>query len=126
MELSERIQAIMTENKLIQKDFAAEIGVSDSYISGIMNEKNKNISKSLALLIGILYGYNPEWILNGTEPKMKQFSEEKPLTDIHQRAIMKIEKLSGTQVKAILAFVEALEHIHDIFQEEEKKDPETE
>ena len=38
------------------------------------------ISQSLAVLIEEKYGYNAEWVLNGTEPKLKQVSKDKSLS----------------------------------------------
>ncbi|MFR2553574.1 MAG: helix-turn-helix domain-containing protein, partial [Clostridioides difficile] len=44
LNLSERIRLILKENHLKQKEFAKEIGVTESYISAILNGRNNNIS----------------------------------------------------------------------------------
>ena len=57
MNLSERISIVLKENHLKQKDLAKEIGVTESYISAIMNGRNAAISMTLATLIEEKYGY---------------------------------------------------------------------
>lgn len=109
MDLSERIRLILKENHLKQKELAKELGVTESYISAILNHRNTNISQALATLIEEKYGYNSQWVLNGTEPKLKVAGKNRTLSDIHQRAILQIEHLSQEQIRAVLAFIKYLE-----------------
>lgn len=111
MNLSERISIVLKENHLKQKELAKEIGVTESYISAIMNGRNLNISQALATLIEEKYGYNCSWIMDGTEPKLKVVGKNRTLSDIHKKAILQIEKLSPEQIKAVLAFVKSLEEV---------------
>lgn len=113
MNLSERIRLILKENHLKQKELAKEIGVTESYISALINCRNDNISQALATLIEEKYGYNSSWILDGIEPKMKMVGKNPTLSDIHKKAILQIEKLSPEQIKAVLAFVKSLEEIEN-------------
>lgn len=113
MNLSERIRLILKENHLKQKEFAKEIGVTESYISAILNGRNNNISMALATLIEEKYGYSSVWILDGTEPKIKVAGKNRTLSDIHKRAILQIERLSPEQIKAVLAFVKSLEEVEN-------------
>lgn len=115
MNLSERIRLILNENHLKQKDLSGEIGVTESYISALLNGRNSNMSQALATLIEEKYGYNSAWILYGTEPKLKVLGKNKTLSDIHKKAILQIEKLNPVQIKAVLAFVKALEEIENDF-----------
>ena len=71
MNLSERIRLILKENHLKQKDLATELGVTESYISAILNGRNSNVSQALATLIEEKYGYRSSWIMDGAEPKLK-------------------------------------------------------
>ena len=109
MQLNDRIKTILKENKLKQKELASEIGVTESYISAIINGRNTKISQSLASLIEEKYGYNSDWILNGFEPKIKQISKNKTLSDLQQKAITQLEKMNDNQIKAILAFIDSLD-----------------
>lgn len=70
LNLSDRIKIILKENHLKQKELAKELGVTESYISALLKGRNTNISQALATLIEEKYGYNSEWVLNGTEPKL--------------------------------------------------------
>lgn len=111
MNLSERIQLILKENNLKQRDFAKELGVTESYISAIISGRNTNVSLTLACLIEEKYGYNSEWIMKAKGSKLKTASKNAALSDVHKRAIHRIEHLKPEQVKAVLAFVNALDEI---------------
>lgn len=114
LNLSERIKIILKENCLKQKEFAAELGVTESYISSIVSGRNLKISQALATLIEEKYGYSSSWVLSGVEPKLKSAGKTKTLSHLQQRVIFQIEQLSAPQVKAVLAFVKSLEEVEDI------------
>lgn len=113
MNLSERIRLILKENHLKQKEFAREIGVTESYISAILNGRNNNVSMALATLIEEKYGYSSTWVLDGVEPKLKVAGKNRTLSDIHKKAILQIEKMSPEQIKAVLAFIKSLEEVEN-------------
>lgn len=115
MNLNERIKIILKENCLKQKELAHELGVTESYISAIVNGRNTTISQALATLIEEKYGYNSSWILDGTEPKLKISGKNKTLSELQRRAILQIEHLTPEQVKAVLAFVKSLDEIEKAF-----------
>lgn len=111
MNQCDRIRLILQENKLKQKQFASEIGVSESYISMLLKKPDINLSQSLAALIEEKYGYSIEWVLTGTEPKIKQISKNKSLSELHQKALAQLEKMNDEQVKAVLAFINSLSEV---------------
>lgn len=114
MNLSERMKTILKENCLKQKELAKEIGVTESYISAIVSGRNLKLSQALATLIEEKYGYNSTWVLTGDEPKLKAAGKNKTLSGLHKKAILQIEQLSPSQVKAVLAFVNSLEEIESL------------
>ena len=118
----DRIKLILQENKLKQKQFASEIGVSESYISILLKKPNINLSQSLASLIEEKFGYNSDWVLNGTEPKLKQVSKNKSLSELHQKALSQLEKMSDEQIKAVLAFINSLDEIEKSFLSSHKQE----
>lgn len=111
MDLGERIKIILEENNIKQKDFAKTLGVTESYISAIINKRNKKISLSLASLIEEKYGFNIDWLLHGTGEKIKQFSKNTELTNMQKKTIEQIEKMDNIQLKSVLAFINSLEQI---------------
>lgn len=116
MNQCDRIRQILKENKLKQKEFASVIGVTESYISKLLKDPDIRLSQSLAVLIEEKYGYNAEWVLNGTEPKLKQVSKDKSLSEIHQKALAQLEKMNDEQVKAVLAFINYLDELEKSLQ----------
>lgn len=70
MSLADRLNQIITEQKLTKAEFAKRIGVSENYIyiltgnSRSKTGQNKNISPSLAKLIALEFGYDYHWIID--------------------------------------------------------------
>lgn len=121
MELNERISLIIKENNLKQKELAAIIGVTESYISALLNKRNINPSQSFANLIEEKLGYSAQWVLTGADPKYKQISKHPNISDIHRKVIFQLEKMPDEQVKAVLAFIDSLEKVESAFKDKESK-----
>lgn len=115
MNQCDRLKLILQENKLKQKQLAAELGVTESYISKLLKAPDIRLSQSLATLIEEKYGYHADWILNGKNPKLKQISKNKGLSELHQKALAQLEKMNDEQVKAVLAFINSLDDIEKSF-----------
>ena len=70
MTLAQRLNKIISEQGQTKTEFAKSIGVTQNYICILTIEvssaaRGSNISPSLAKLIGLKYGYDPDWILYG-------------------------------------------------------------
>ena len=70
MTLAQRLNKIISEQGQTKTEFAKRIGVTQNYICILTSEvssaaRGSNISPSLAKLIGLKYGYDPDWILYG-------------------------------------------------------------
>ena len=70
MTLAQRLNKIISEQGMTKTEFAKSIGVTQNYICILTSEvssaaRGSNISPSLAKLIGLKYGYDPDWILYG-------------------------------------------------------------
>lgn len=111
MNQCDRIKLILQENKLKQKELAAEIGVTESYISVLLKKPDVRLSRSIATLIEERYGYSIDWVLSGAEPKLKQISKNRALSELHQKALVQLEQMNDNQVKAVLAFINSLDEI---------------
>ena len=120
MELKERISAIIKENHLKQKELAALMGATESYVSTLLSGRNRNISVSVANLIEEKLGYNAQWLLSGDEPKYKQLSKNPNLSDIHRQVILQLEKMPESEIRAVLAFINSLDDIEKSFSADNK------
>lgn len=80
----ERLQAIMQDEKLSAKDFAAEVGISAATMSNILNEKNKPSLEVMQKVLGRFRLISPEWLILGvgTMYKQKGDAASLPLFDI--------------------------------------------
>ena len=111
--LSQRLAMILKENKLKQKDFALDIGVSENYISLLLNNKKENISDSLAKLIEEKYGFSAKWILTGEGEARVDYSKSSELSPKKKKAIEMIASLNPAEDRAVLAFLESLEKLRE-------------
>lgn len=107
MSLGQRIQIILKEQGLKQVDFAKALGISSNYVNLIVNDKKDVISDTLAKLIEEYYGYSAQWILDGSGERLVNSSMTSEKNEIMRR----IQKLSDSEVHAVLAFVDTLESI---------------
>lgn len=74
MTLEERLNRIIKEQGITKTEFAHRIGVTENYIFILTGNsrrmgKTKVISPMLAKVIGLEFGYDPDWVLNGDGEK---------------------------------------------------------
>lgn len=108
MSLGQRIQVILKERKIKQIEFAKTLGISANYVSLIVNGKKETISNTLAKLIEESYGYSAQWILDGSGEKLSA----NELTNEKSEILKKIQKMSDSEVRAVLAFVNTLDNMN--------------
>lgn len=124
MELSERIAIIIEENDLKQKELAAIMGVTESYVSILVSgRRSTNLSTAVANLIEEKLGYSAQWVMTGQEPKYKSISGKPNISDTHRRVVMQLEKMNDMQKKAVLAFMNSLDDVEKIITERNEGDP---
>ena len=107
MELKDRIRLILDERHIKQKDLAAAIKVSESYISNMLQGKRCNISDALALLIEQMYGYSARWVQTGEGERYA--AKSGGLSPTKKRIISEIEKMSEPELDAIKVFIDSLD-----------------
>ncbi len=115
MNKCDRFRMILAENQMKQKQLAAEIGITESYVSKLLKDPDIRLSQSLASLIEAKLGYSAEWILEGSGPKRKQTVSSGTLTELHRQALARLEEMNSGQVKAVLAFIRSLDEIEKSF-----------
>ncbi len=125
MELKDRLQLILDEQHIKQKDLAKTIKVTESYVSNMLNGKRNNLSKSLALLIEQVYGYSAQWILTGQGDCYTTQSNIPELSPTKKRLIADIEKMSESDLDAIRVFIDSLDEYKKAFNASDKRRPDT-
>jgi Plasmid maintenance system antidote protein len=107
MTFGERIQTILNECNLKQKDFADALGISASYVNLIVNDKKASISDPLAKLIEETYGYSAEWLKSGVGKKIVTGNIQANRAEI----LKIINDMSHSEISVTLAFVKTLKSI---------------
>jgi len=115
MELKDRLQLILDEQHLKQKDLANAIKVTESYVSNMLKGKRSNISESLAMLIEQTYGYSAQWILTGEGEQCNTQANIPELSPTKKRVIAEIEKMSEAELDAIKIFINSLDEYKKAF-----------
>lgn len=108
-----RIRLILQENHLKQKELAAQLGVTESYVSKLLRDPAIRLSQPLAALVEEKYGYCARWLLTGQEPK-KRPQNHRGSSRLHQQAIAQLEELNEGQLRAVLAFLRSLKEVEDL------------
>ena len=106
---------IIDDNKLKQKEFAASLGVTESYVSKLLKDPNINVSDLLLGMIEERFGYNPDWIVNGSSPMYSNTKRLEGLSDAHKRLIAELEKMSPPELMAVEAFMDSLRAVKKSF-----------
>lgn len=109
MELKDRIQRILDEQHIKQKDLAGAIKVTEGYVSNMLKGKRSNISEALALLIEQTYGYAAPWVLTGEGECYAARSHGQELSPARRRLIAEIESMSEAELGAVRVFVDSLD-----------------
>lgn len=109
MELKDRLQFILSEQHIKQKEFASTIKVTESYVSNMLKGKRNNISESLALLIEQSYGYSAKWILTGEGNRYVTQASIPELSPTKKRLIAEIEQMNEAELIAIKSFIDSLD-----------------
>lgn len=96
-----------------QKDFASEIGISQTHVSGIENGKD-NPSASLLKLISIKFNINEEWLTDGVGSLERGWSiaTDEGILDKYNAMRVSFEQMlrerTGTE---LLSSIEAFSHL---------------
>lgn len=109
MTLGQRLRTILNERGIKQVEFAKALGISANYVNLIVNDKKDIISETLAKLIEETYGFSAQWVLNesGEKYTANETSAEKA------EVLKKIQRMSDSEVRAVLAFVNSLESLKE-------------
>lgn len=115
MELKDRLQLILDEQHLKQRDLASAIKVTEGYISNMLKGKRNNISATLAVLIEQTYGYSAQWLLTGEGDRYNTQANISELSPTKKRLIAEIEKMSESELDAVKVFINSLDEYKKAF-----------
>lgn len=115
MELKDRIQLILNEQHMKQKDLANAMKITESYVSNMLKGKRCNISETLALLIEQIYGYSAQWVLTGEGDYRISKSDTPEFSPVKKRLIAEIEKMSEPELDAVKVFIDSLDEYKKAF-----------
>jgi transcriptional regulator with XRE-family HTH domain len=107
MALADRIQTILKEKGLNQRQFAESIFATSGYISRLLSS-DMGMSNSTAMLIEKIHGYSKEWVLHGTEPKLLKNGGGQGLTALQRELIAEIERMTDDELFFVAAYIEAV------------------
>jgi transcriptional regulator with XRE-family HTH domain len=107
MALGDRIQTILKEKGLNQRQFAESIFATNGYISRLLKD-HVGMSNSTAMLVEKVHGYAKDWVLHGTGPKRLEKGEVQALTALQKGIIVEIERMSDDELFFMAVYIEAV------------------
>jgi transcriptional regulator with XRE-family HTH domain len=88
---------MLGETGLKQSELADKLGVSQNYISMLLNGQRVNISSGLARLMEALFGFDADWILTGNgEPRRTESAASR--RDIEREIERDMERMDNVEV----------------------------
>ncbi len=105
--VGQRIRWIIQEKQVKQVEFAKSLGISANYVYLLTSGKKGSISKPLAQLIEIVYGYPAQWLLTGKVAENAKDSPWELLNDTIQR----VKQMNVQDLRAVSTFIKSLETI---------------
>lgn len=109
MTLGQRFKTILEERGVKQVEFAKILGISANYVNLLVNDKKDTISETLAKLIEETYGFSAEWVLTGMGEKYTVTGTSAEKAEV----LKKIQRMSDSEVRAVLIFVNSLENLRE-------------
>lgn len=100
--LAIRLRRMLAETKTRQRDFAKECGISENYVSLLVNGRKTTISETLARLIEKNYGYSANWLITGDG---LPFDE---LTSLRSQITRQLDTMNRKELENVKDFVETL------------------
>lgn len=103
--LSDRLNQIINQQNITKREFARRIGVGENYIyvltrGGRGGNLNQKISPPLARVIGLEFGYDPDWILNGEAGTA--------VVKLRQTVMEQVERLSPEELVKLKEYLSSL------------------
>lgn len=88
MNIGSRLKSIREELNIAQGNFALSIGLEQGSYSDLERGKTKKISKSVALLLELIYGINIDYLNSGKGEKIKSGAiSESPKENSNQKIV---------------------------------------
>lgn len=107
MNLSERIQTILSEKGLTKVGLARAIGVSKTAVGLWVNGPTLEIDFRHAQKIGELYGYNAEWVAYDRKPKFTGKEVSPEMREIID-ALTELDLEGGERREDVIFFIQRL------------------
>ncbi len=112
MELKERLAEILKEKRLKQRELAALLGVTESYVSALLSGRNQRISQAVANLLEEKLGYRSEWVLTGQGEKTKLENTDLDRDKERQELLERVRRLDRRELDAVRAFLDILDKLN--------------
>lgn len=110
MNFSERFTHMISELNMTNRQFAKEIGVTESYISNIRRGHVHSISRRLADFIEDKYGYHAHWILKGSLPVKLPPNRE----NLQAELMACLRAMDGDDIQAFIHFIHKMDVLKDL------------
>ena len=116
MIISERIFKLLKEKNMMQKDFAAQIGVANSTLSEWKKKKTNPTADKIMIICAVL-DVTPEQLLTGKgidDEEVDTLSHDSLVTPAERQLVSDFHGMQEAQKKRLLAYVEVLKKLEKL------------
>ncbi len=102
----ERLDCLIRESGMNQKEFARLVGMSPSAITELLNGRVKKISNPFLLILFLQFGIRKQWLLTGEGAMSNPVIKTK--TGFEVNILASYRKLSATNLRAFKVICDAM------------------
>ena len=116
MDFLDKLNFLMEKNHLNKSTLSKACNIPYTTIDGWYKKGYEGLKLTTLRKLAEYFGTSLDYWVPESNDSPHQISKDKSLSEIHQKAFAKLEKMNNEQVKAVLAFINSLDEIENSLQ----------
>lgn len=116
MDFLEKLNYLMEKNHLNKSTLSKACNIPYTTIDGWYKKGYEGLKLTTLRKLAQYFGTSLDYWASENNGVPQQVNEDKSLSEIHQKAFARLEKMNEEQVKAVLAFINSLDDLEKSLQ----------
>ncbi len=116
MDFLEKLNYLMEKNHLNKSTLSKACNIPYTTIDGWYKKGYKGLKLTTLRKLAEYFGTSLDYWVSENNESPQQVNADKPLSEIHQKALAQLEKMNDEQVKVVLAFINSLDELEKSLQ----------